>query len=92
MGKAAKAHRAKVEKRNRRIGQEKYKMQNSLNKLMEMMAKQKDAEETEKNLNISVGGSEVPFSVIEEDDLNTIVEFKENNQEMFDVEKDNGSV
>jgi hypothetical protein len=92
MGKAAKAHRAKVEKRNRRIGQEKYKMQNSLNKLMEMMAKQKDAEETEKNLNISVGGSEVPFSVVEEDDLNTIVEFKENNQEMFDVEKDNGSV
>ena len=67
-------------------------MQNSLNKLMEMMAKQKDAEETEKNLNISVGGSEVPFSVVEEDDLNTIVEFKENNQEMFDVEKDNGSV
>jgi hypothetical protein len=92
MGKAAKAHRAKVEKRNRKLAAEKYKMQNSLNKLMEMMAKQKDAEETEKNLNISVGGSEVPFSVVEEDDLNTIVEFKENNQEMFDVEKDNGSV
>jgi hypothetical protein len=83
MGKAAKAHRAKVAKRNRKLAAEKYKMQNALNKLMEQMAKQQDAEKTEKELNISVGGSEVPFSVVTEDDLNSIVEFKEENQEMF---------
>jgi uncharacterized protein YpuA (DUF1002 family) len=86
MGKKEKEHRAKVAKRNKRIGQEKYKMQNALNKLMEQIAKQQDAEETEKSLNVSVGGSEVPFSVVTEDELNSIVEFKEDNQEMFQVE------
>jgi hypothetical protein len=62
MGKRAKAHRAKVAKRNRRLAQEKYSMQNSLNKLMEEMAKKQDTE----NLNIETEGKEVPFEVITE--------------------------
>lgn len=87
MGKAAKAHRAKVEKRNRRIAQERYAMQNALNKMMKQMAEQKDAESLEQQLNVTVGGSETPFSVIDDSELNSIVEFKENNQEMFQTEE-----
>jgi hypothetical protein len=34
MGKKAKAHRAKVQKRNRTLSQERYTMQNSLTKMM----------------------------------------------------------
>lgn len=60
MGKNAKAHRAKVAKRNRRLAQEKYSMQNSLNKLMQEMAKKQDGE----NLSIETGGKEVPFEVV----------------------------
>jgi hypothetical protein len=85
MGKAAKAHRAKVAKRNRKLAAEKYRMQNALNKLMEQMAKQQDSEKAESEINVSVGDSKVPFSVITEEELNSIVEFKEENQEMFKV-------
>jgi|688.fasta_scaffold304879_1 hypothetical protein len=87
MGKAAKAHRAKVEKKNRRIAQERYAMQNALNKMMKQMAEQKDAESLEQQLNVTVGGNETPFSVIDDTELNSIVEFKENNQGMFQVEE-----
>ena len=38
MGKKAKEHRAKVAKRNRKVEQAKYSMQNALNKMMEQMA------------------------------------------------------
>ena len=37
MGKKAKEHRAKVEKRNRKVAQQKYAMQNALNKMMKEM-------------------------------------------------------
>ena len=84
MGKKAKEHRAKVEKRNRRIAQEKYAMQNALNKMMKQMAEQQEAE----SLNVSVGNQEVPFSVIDDSELNSIVEFKEQNAEMFEPEFD----
>ena len=84
MGKKAKEHRAKVEKRNRRIAQEKYAMQNALNKMMKQMAEQQEAE----SLNVSVGNQEVPFSVIDDSELNSIVEFKEQNAEMFEAEFD----
>jgi hypothetical protein len=85
MGKAAKAHRVKVAKRNRKLAAEKYRMQNALNKLMEQMAKQQDVEKAESEINVSVGDSKVPFSVVTEEELNSIVEFKEENQEMFKV-------
>jgi hypothetical protein len=87
MGKAAKAHRAKVEKRNRRIAQERYAMQNALNKMMKQMAEQKDAESVEQQLNVTVGDKQMPFTVVEENELDSIVEFKENNQGMFQVEE-----
>ena len=80
MGKKAKEHRAKVEKRNRRIAQEKYAMQNALNKMMKQMAEQQEAE----SLNVSVGEQEVPFSVVNDVELNSIVEFKEENGQMFE--------
>ena len=44
MGKKAKAHRAKVAKRNKRIEQKKYSAQNALNKLIEKMALKKEEE------------------------------------------------
>jgi hypothetical protein len=80
MGKKAKEHRAKVEKRNKRIAQEKYAMQNALNKLMKQMAEQQETE----SLNVSVGEQEVPFSVVNDVELNSIVEFKEQNGKMFE--------
>ena len=86
MGKAAKAHRAKVEKRNRRIAQERYAMQNALNKMMKQMAEQKDAESVEQQLNVTVGDKQMPFTVVEENELDSIVEFKENNQDIFQIE------
>lgn len=75
MGKKDKAHRAKVAKRNRRIGQQKYSMQNALNRIMKQMAEQKDNQEVEGQLNIKVGDNEIPFSVVSEDEL---VESSEN--------------
>ena len=80
MGKKTKDHRLKVEKRNKRIAQEKYAMQNALNKLMKQMAEQQETE----SLNVSVGEQEVPFSVVNDVELNSIVEFKEQNGKMFE--------
>ena len=88
MGKKTKEHRAKVAKRNRRIAQEKYSMQNALNKLMKQMAEQQEAEKMEENLDVNVGGSQVPFSVVTDEELNSIVEFKENNPDMFNFIQD----
>jgi hypothetical protein len=88
MGKKAKEHRAKVAKRNRRIAQEKYSMQNALNKLMKQMAEQQEAEKMEENLDVNVGGSQVPFSVVTDEELNSIVEFKESNPDMFNFIQD----
>ena len=55
-------------------------MQNALNKLMKQMAEQQEAE----SLNVSVGEQEVPFSVVNDVELNSIVEFKEENGQMFE--------
>lgn len=62
MGKKAKAHRAKVAKRNRIVTQQKYAVQNSFNKLMKEIAEKQDAEK----LNVMVGDKEVPFEVVAE--------------------------
>jgi hypothetical protein len=92
MGKAAKAHRAKVEKRNRRLAQEKYAMQNKLNKMMQSMAEKQDAE----NLEIKLGDENIPFEVVAQPtetgikgfETGNIVEFKENHSEDFEPEFD----
>jgi hypothetical protein len=84
MGKTAKAHRAKIEKRNKKVANEKYAMQNALNKMMKQMAEQQEVEK----LNITVGEQEVPFSIVDETELNSIVEFKEQNGQMFEPQVD----
>ena len=84
MGKKAKEHRAKIEKRNKKVANEKYAMQNALNKMMKQMAEQQEVEK----LNITVGEQEVPFSIVDETELNSIVEFKEQNGQMFEPQVD----
>jgi hypothetical protein len=64
MGKKAKAHRAKVQKRNRMLSQERYTMQNSLTKMMKEMALQQNVEK--ENLQVKVGDETVPFEVVAE--------------------------
>lgn len=69
MGKKAKAHKAKVERRNRRIGQQKYATQSAFNKLLQQLAQQKNNDELENELNVTIGGQETPFSVVDESEL-----------------------
>ena len=64
MGKKAKAHRAKVVKRNKKMGQDRYAMQQSLTKMMKEMALQQNAEK--ENLQVKVGNETVPFEVVAE--------------------------
>jgi len=72
MGKKAKAHRAKVAKRNKRIAQKQYSSQMALTKMMEEMAKQQDAE----NLNVNVDGKEMPFEFVAEPESSGIKGFE----------------
>lgn len=85
MGKKTKEQKVRAEKRNKRIAQEKYAMQNALNKLMKQMSEQQDTE----NLKVSVGEQELSFSVVDDVELNSIVDFKEENKQMFNPEFDN---
>jgi hypothetical protein len=73
MGKAKKEHRAKVAKRNQRMGQEKSKMQKVFNSILEeQMKKFQENEE----LNIQVGDSPVEFNVIDPNDVLDVEEVK----------------
>lgn len=73
MGKAKKEHRAKVAKRNQRMGQEKSKMQKVFNSILEeQMKKFKDNED----LNIQVGDSPIEFNVIDPNDVLDVEEVK----------------
>ncbi len=73
MGKAKKEHRAKVAKRNQRMGQEKSKMQKVFNSILEeQMKKFKDNED----LNIQVGDSPLEFNVIDPNDVLDVEEVK----------------
>ena len=67
MGKAAKAHRAKVEKRNRIIAQDKYAMNKAIERMFEA---QKMAMENKENLNVELNGQELGFQVVEEVEVN----------------------
>ena len=95
MGKKTKEHREKVEKRNRRIGQQKYAIQNALNKVMKEMAEKAEADK----LQVKIGDNNVPFEVVAEPletgikgfESGNIVDFKESNPELLeaDFDKDN---
>jgi hypothetical protein len=95
MGKKAKEHRAKVEKRNRIVAQQKYAMQNALNKVMKEMTEKMEAEK----LQVKVGDENVPFEFVAEPmetgikgfESGNIVDFKESNPELLeaDFDKDN---
>ena len=65
MGKAAKAHRAKVEKRNRKIAQEKYAMQKAIERMFEA---QKMMMETD-NLGVELNGQDLGFEVLENNEV-----------------------
>ena len=77
MGKAAKAHRAKVEKRNRKIAQEKYAMTKAIERMFEA---QKMMSETE-NLNVELNGQDLGFEVVEEVKNNIVIDEKNINIE-----------
>ena len=79
MGKKTKEHKAKIAKRNRRIAQEKYSMQNALNKIMKQMVEQQE----EEKLKAQVGDKEIPFEVVSQPVGNSLVDFKESNPDMF---------
>jgi hypothetical protein len=75
MGKAAKAHRAKVQKRNRRITQEKSGMQKAFDLLMKNQLEMLDNKE---NLNVTVGEQEMGFEVIEERQVDHAFQYQPN--------------
>jgi single-stranded DNA-specific DHH superfamily exonuclease len=93
MGKKAKAHRAKLEKRNRKIAQERYAMQNALQKMMNQMVEKQEAE----SLQVKVGDENVPFEFVAEPtetgikgfESGSIVDFKESHPELLVADFDN---
>ena len=77
MGKASKAHRAKVEKRNQKITVEKYSMKKAIERMFEA---QKMMSETE-NLNVELNGQDLGFEVVEEVKNNIVIDEKNINIE-----------
>lgn len=66
MGKKAKEHRAKVAKRNRKIADEKTKMQRLFNSMLkEQMEKLQNGEQ----LNVQIGDNPVDFSVVDPNEI-----------------------
>ena len=80
MGKKAKEHRAKVAKRNKRIAQEKSGMQKAFDKLME---EQIQKLKTNNELNVESSEGSIPFEIFDKDQLDSIVNFKENHPELI---------
>jgi ASC-1-like (ASCH) protein len=76
----AKAHRAKVAKRNKVISQEKSGMQKAFDRLMEeQIEKLKNGD----GLNVGLSGNTLPFEVFDKDTLDSIAEFKEKHPELI---------
>jgi hypothetical protein len=75
MGKAAKAHRAKVQKRNRKVAQERSGMQKAFDLLMK---NQMELLENKENLNVTVGEQEMGFEVIEEKQVDHAFQYQPN--------------
>ena len=92
MGKKAKEHKKKVEKRNRRIEQEKYMMKKQIDKLFEQRL---DGINTP-DLSVKLGDKDLPFSLVEDsgifpntklnDELNNLDFTDSNNDETIDIE------
>ena len=75
MGKKAKEHRKKVEKRNAKIKQQKSGMQKAFDLLMkEQIEKMKNND----NLNVSLSGQPLTFNVLENPEEN-VVDIEETN-------------
>ena len=75
MGKAAKAHRAKVQKRNRSVAQERSGLPKALDLLMK---NQLEMLENKENLSVSVGDQEMGFEVIEERQVDHAFQYQPN--------------
>ena len=98
MGKKTKEHRRRVEKRNRRINQEKYMMKRQIDKLFEGRL---DDIKNEGNLDVKLGDKNIPFSIVEDSgvfpnmslnsELNNL-DFTDNNEGNFvdfEIEQEN---
>jgi hypothetical protein len=76
----AKAHRAKIAKRNKLISQEKSGMQKAFDRLMEeQIQKLKNNE----GLSIESSGNTIPFEVFDKEHLDSIVDFKGRHPELL---------
>ncbi len=62
MGKKAKEHRRKVEKRNKKIEQEKQLMKRKIDKLFEERMLNTDGSD----INVKLGDKELPFSIVDD--------------------------
>jgi hypothetical protein len=92
MGKKAKEHRRKVEKRNRRVEQEKYMMKKQIDKLFEQRLENVSVPD----LNVKLGDKDLPFSLVEDsgvfpntklnEELNNLDFTESNNDEVVDIE------
>lgn len=93
MGKKAKEHRRKVEKRNRKIQQEKQMMKRQIDKLFEQRL---DTIKNDPNIGVKLGDKDLPFSIVEDSNIfpntkiNPIVNelnFEDSNNDQFvDIE------
>jgi hypothetical protein len=75
MGKAAKAHRAKVQKRNRKMAQERSGMQKAFDLIMK---NQMDLLQNKDEMNVKVGDQEMGFEVIEEKQVDHAFQYQPN--------------
>jgi hypothetical protein len=74
MGKAAKAHRQKVAKRNARIKQERSGMQKAFDLLMKNQLEMLE----NKDMNVKVGDQEMGFEVVEERQVDHAFQYQPN--------------
>lgn len=86
MGKKAKEHRKKVEKRNRRIEQEKYMMKKQIDKLFEQRLENINIPE----ITAKLGDKELPSSIVEDSGIfpNTKLNTELNNLDFTDSNND----
>ena len=76
----AKAHRAKVAKRNRIVAQEKSNMQKVFDKLLN---EQIENLKNNDGLNVDLSGNTMPFEVFDKEHLDSIVDFKGRHPELL---------
>lgn len=85
MGKAAKAHRAKVAKRNKRIAQEKSGMQKAFDLLLKEQLSKLDAE---KEIAVELGDQSLNFEVMEDRIVDHAFKFQPNPEESSKINKE----